>query len=651
MTRRRNSLLVFFIALSSLSFSQSNKNALNVAYFLKQFYDFSSLPKYEENTFCAEVSTYDRTGGNDDGFNGTYSFIRRNVDSSLVIFEQKGPGVINRIWTPTPSADTLDFYIDDTLQKSFSICYMDLFSGKVYPFVAPLCSNQLGGYYCYLPIPFSKFCRIVFKGKNTQFHQIGYRLYDASTTIKNFALPFNDDEKEALKKIEAAWKEPLSVLKNTDVVFTESKKQFIIKPSETITAFNSTTAGRITGFEIISQSTLDTIAKNIDLKITWDDDKQTAIYCPLADYFGYAFGKASMQGLMVGSDGKIHYSWFPMPYDKSAKIELIYRKATTNVELNNVALTTKVFVQNKKRDAATEGKFYATWNRENPVQTGKPYTMLDVKGKGHFAGVVLQAQGLKPGMTLFSEGDDSTVVDGETRFHGTGSEDFFNGGWYALLDRWNDAMSLPLSGCLGYSTALSGTGGYRYFINDKISFNTSLLQTIEHGPEHNLFPSDYTSVSYYYCDRNNAQTVIPSNDNTKIFIPDTLEFYPQITPSAMDENMSVYAKWDGPAKKMFYTISDESLLKFYFKDIPAGNYSVYINFDKGTDAAQFSVWQTQTQISGWIDAYSSSTEKFQTQKAGEVNINELNETISFRFKTTDKRNKFTLAKIVFVKNK
>ncbi len=646
--RRKNSLLIFFIALSSVSFSQSN--TLNVAYFLKQFYDFSLLPAYEENTYAAEVSTYDTTGGNDDGFNGTYSFIRRNADSSLIIFEQKGPGVVNRFWTPTPSIDTLDFYIDDTLQKSFSVCYMDLFSGKVYPFVAPLCNNQLGGYYCYLPIPFNKFCRIILRGKQTQFHQIGYRLFKDDVHVKSFLLAFSDDEKAALEKIKSAWQNTEAIIKNINGI-TSSQKTITLKPGETSVAFKSEGPGRIAGFEIISQSTLDTIAKNIDIKIIWDDDKQAAVYCPLADYFGYAFGKASMQGVMIGSDGKKHYSWFPMPYDKSAKIELIYRKTNNDTLLSGVTFLVKVYIQHKKRDALTEGKFYATWSHENPVATGKPFTMLDVKGKGHFAGVALQAQGLKSGMTIFFEGDDSTVIDGETRFHGTGSEDFFNGGWYALLDRWNDAMSLPLSGCLYYSTALSRAGGYRYFLNDKISFSKSFLQTIEHGPQHNLFPSDYTSVSYYYCDRNNTQNIIPSNNNTQIYKPDTLEFYPQITPSAMDGNMNMETKWDGPAKKMFYTISDESLLKFYFKNIPAGSYTVYINYDKGIDAAQFSVWQTQTQISGWIDAYASSTEKFQTQKAGEINITELNQTISFHFKTTVQRNKFSLSKIVFIKNK
>ena len=111
---------------------------------LRPFYDIASLPDYLDNTICGQVSSWDTTGGNDDGFSVKYSFIKRNSDSSLVIFDMKGSGVINRIWTPTPTADTLDFYIDNLNHPCFSISYVDLFSGKRYPFVAPLCGNQLG---------------------------------------------------------------------------------------------------------------------------------------------------------------------------------------------------------------------------------------------------------------------------------------------------------------------------------------------------------------------------------------------------------------------------------------------------------------------------------------------------------------------------
>ncbi len=152
-----------------------------------------------------QTSSYDRTGWNDDGFSGRFSFVRRNPDSSLVLFDEQGPGVINRIWTPTPTEDNLDFYIDDTTRPAFTIKYLDLFSGKVFPFVAPLCNNQLGGYYCYLPIPFQKRCMIVLRGKHNQFYQIGFRSYPKGTRVKNFDINFSTEEKAALQQLQSLW--------------------------------------------------------------------------------------------------------------------------------------------------------------------------------------------------------------------------------------------------------------------------------------------------------------------------------------------------------------------------------------------------------------------------------------------------------------
>ena len=148
--------LIFLCTLLCAATCMYSQKTITVVDELKNFYNISELPSYRSNTYSAQVSSYDTTGGNNDGFGGHYSFIRRNADSSLVIFDVKGTGVINRIWTPTPTRDTLDFYIDDAKQPTLSINYMDLFSGKVYPFVQPLCGNQLGGYYCYFPILFQK---------------------------------------------------------------------------------------------------------------------------------------------------------------------------------------------------------------------------------------------------------------------------------------------------------------------------------------------------------------------------------------------------------------------------------------------------------------------------------------------------------------
>jgi len=209
--RRHFPILALFLLIFSCrsdhpsAYDITDRKDHSLAEELKAFYDISLLPQYLDSTICAQVSSYDTTWKNDDGFSGTYSFVKRNKDSSLVIFKVKGGGVINRIWTPTPTSDTLDFFIDDDLKPSFSIAYIDLFSGKQFPFTEPLCGNQLGGYYCYTPIPFEKSCRIVSRGKKMQFHQIQYRLYERNAKIKSFSIDLNSEEKEALEKISYLW--------------------------------------------------------------------------------------------------------------------------------------------------------------------------------------------------------------------------------------------------------------------------------------------------------------------------------------------------------------------------------------------------------------------------------------------------------------
>ncbi len=301
---------------------------------LRTFYDVSLLPEYLDSTYCAQVSTYDTTGNNNDGFNGTYSFLRRNADGSLVIFDQKGSGVINRIWTPTPTEDTLDFFIDDTVRPAFSIRYLDLFSGKKYPFVAPLCGNQLGGYYCYLPIPFASGCKIVCRGKKMQFHQIQYRLYEKGSKVIPFKLDLREEEKESLEKIASLWnKENQTIHDFYPTRLMEKSKKFDIKPGETATILELDEGGRIAGIELSPANGFEGLTKCMDIKITWDDEKNPAVYCPVADFFGYAFGKPSMQSLLLGSRDNINYCYFPMPFDKSAKVELVFRNDPSSLQI------------------------------------------------------------------------------------------------------------------------------------------------------------------------------------------------------------------------------------------------------------------------------------------------------------------------------
>ena len=622
---------------------------------LSSFYDISQLPFYMSNTFSAQVSSYDITGGNDDGFSGKYSFIRRNADSSLVIFEVKGAGVINRIWTPTPTEDTLDFYIDGNSTPALSVKYSDLFSGKVAPFASPLCGNDLGGFYCYFPFLFNNGCRIVSRGKKMQFHQIGYRLFAPGAIVKSFSADLPVGYARALESISHLWTKTnrtFNDLRNMGLHLQPAEKlskQIELLPGKTETVFNSIKGGRIEGIEISPAAAFEDLNKLVDIEITWDDEKTPAVYCPLADFFGYAFGKPAMQSLLLGTNADVNYCYIPMPFDKKATIRLRYRNSGTSETASPIKINSTIYYSNTKRDTEKEGRLYASWNRV--ATDGQPHVFIKAKGRGHYIGTVLQAQGLNPGMTYFFEGDDSTVVDGTLRMHGTGSEDYFNGGWYALTDRWDGKLSLPLHGCLDYSLPFSRTGAYRFYLSDKISFEKNIFSSIEHGPSGNHVPVDYTSLGFYYADAAPAAVVVPTNELTKVYVPDTLIMYPQLMSATIENNISVKTAWkyNTGGLSYTYTADNESRLKIMIDEIPLGKYKLLADFVRNAEGAEFSVWMGQHNLSGWLSSNALAEQVEKNIFIANLERTASRNTISIHFKTSAGKDKLVLNRLIFIK--
>jgi len=615
------------------------QNSVNIKSELDKMINVSDLPKYIDAE-VKQFSSYDTTGNNDDGFSGKYSFIRKNTDSSLVIFEDKGAGVINRIWTPTPTNDIIDFYFDGSEKPSYSIKFSDLFSGKIYPFNLPLCGNQVGGYYCYFPIPYKNGCKLVFRGKKLEFYQIQYRNYGNKANVKTFDSNLSLEEKSALEKLSKAWQNiKTNVLADKNIQVIPVDKT--ISTEQTILLGSLNKPGHIVGFEIENAKQFENLNKQIDIKITWDNEHIPAVYMPLADFFGYAFGKTSMQSLINGTGNNVNYCYFPMPFDKNAKIELIYRKPDANIKSEPLQIKGRIYYSTIGRNPKNEGKFYAFWHRDMNAPLGKSHTFLQGYGRGHYVGTILQAQGLTPGMTLFFEGDDYTAVDGKMTIHGTGSEDYFNGGWYALLDRWDRKMSLPLHGSLDYSLPYSRTGGYRLFLSDKMPFKKSILHAIEHGPENNNKTADYTSVAFYYADKAISISEKPSNKNTGIYLPDTLMIYPQLMSFSSSGAVTI----DGNN----FIAKNGGQIRIDLQEIPIGKYKLYGDLETAPDGAEITFWQRQTRVSEPISFYSVEKKFKNPIFLCDVDINEFRNTVTLHFKNDKDKNRLNIHKLILVR--
>jgi hypothetical protein len=641
--------VIFLFAINLFSMHSFVSSAQNYKNEILKLARIDLLPQFQEDIISKQVSSYDTTGENNDGFDGTFSFLREE-NGTQVIADLKGPGIIHRIWTPTPSSDTIQFFFDGETKPRIERKFIDLFSGNQYPFKRPVVGNEVGGFYCYLPIPYKHSCKIVYKGK-MKFFQIQYSEVPQGRVLDSFSEKFSEAENEALESVIQLWENFGDNI--IDIVYPDRQevkfysKSLVIKPGQTLPIFNLKKGGRIIGIEITPGAELNSSIKDLILRTKWDNEPVAAINSPVADFFGYAFGTPSMKSLLAGVRGRTHYCYLPMPFDKKANLELEYLKSPMNNSAE-ILLNVKVYYSEKKR-MENEGKFYAEWRREKP-EIGKPYQLLKKEGRGHHVGTILQSQGLNPGMTVFFEGDDQCYIDGELRLHGTGSEDYFNGGWYAAPDLWDQGFSLPVHGCLSYSIPLARTGGFRFLTTDKLSFENDFYLTIEHGPVNNNLPVDYCSVAFYYCDTPPESNHLPVNEMLRqLETPTTLQYRLQMLPvKALSKGVSVtYGIHTDEATNRRYEVyrfdarqKDNTGLLAQFGEfvkveleVPAdGKYKLYMSYFKTPESGSFDVRQRQIPVKKGINSYAPTITFIEKDYIGDIDIEKGNNTITFLLK-------------------
>lgn len=604
---------------------------------VKQLMKIDLLPQYRHGQHMEQVSSYDRTGGNDDGFSGKYSYLRKEK-GNLVLAEFEGPGVVNRIWTPTPTEDTLLFYFDGEKTARLKIKFSDLFSGKVYPFVKPVCSNEIGGYYSYIPIPFKQSLKIVYQGEKIMFHQIQYRKLPG-LNVETWTGRFSESDRQLLSEVAGLWADITPTIQNyaagLSAGIQTEEKTFTIQPGEEVTFFDHSSAGRIAGFDIDGGTSFEGLYKDLLLSAKWDNEPVEAIHAPVADFFGYAYGKPAMRSMVMGRQGTTNYCYLPMPFDRSATMKLIYQKRE-GVQQNPLSVNVKVYYNNNKRDQKKEGKFYTVWRREKP-EIGTFHRFLHTKGKGHYVGTIHSAQGLRPGMTLFFEGDDSTSVDGRMRMHGTGSEDYYNGGWYALLDRWDRGISMPIHGSLDYSLPMNRTGAYRFFLSDKITFEKEIFHGMEHGEVGNNFPVDYTSVAFFYADQPLKERMEPTEALREVYLPSRHVYFPQLMEITPERGVQVILD-----RGLAITSFGKGAVRVMLTDVPEGKYRVLLNYHEGPKGADFQIWQRQNQLSDWISTKSGTDGYREGVHVGNILLTPQTNSITVHVRDNGKANLFEL---------
>ena len=211
---KASGISIILIILVFLTVNSCKSDSINFSSLLGEMTDRESITRFPNYTL-KQISSWDRTQTSpedqDTWFNNKdfgYS-IRKEVKNGrdeYVIMDASGPGCIVRIWIPLDnfSKRTVRIYIDEMEKPVIEENFNDLISGESFikePFAfissdernsvmqygLPVGHPKQMGADLYLPIPFSKSCKITLDD-NPFYYAISYRLYNPGTKVESFSM-------------------------------------------------------------------------------------------------------------------------------------------------------------------------------------------------------------------------------------------------------------------------------------------------------------------------------------------------------------------------------------------------------------------------------------------------------------------------------
>ena len=168
--------------------------------------------------------------------------------------------------------------------------------------------------------------------------------------------------------------------------------------------------------------------RNVILRMYWENSKVPSVEVPLSDFFGMAHGaKFFMNTSLISVQPSLGMNCdIPMPFSDHALITVTNE---TDVDIDWFFYQVDFTLGDKV--AADDGRFHASFNRENPTKYGRDFTIMETKdAKGVFLGCIVGIRPLTDGW--WGEGEVKIYMDGDTQYPticGTGIEDYFGAAW------------------------------------------------------------------------------------------------------------------------------------------------------------------------------------------------------------------------------
>lgn len=475
-------------------------------------------------------STYDRRGGNE-GADASH-FLYQLRDDFNVSLDVAGRGVLYfaryNHWHGSPwhyEVDGVDHIIKETATvdpvNAKALGRTTFIPEALFP--QPLAwtwSDTKGADLSWVPIPFEQSFRMAYSRTHYGTGYYIYHLYDRSAPLSrvirswDFQTPPDASLGELLRRSGNAPIPSPGSATSAAMGLKEKSGQARLAANESITLAKLSSAPAQIRAIRFSVATNDAIEfGRARLRITWDGRKDASVDAPVALFFGAGtfYNRDGREFLVKAFPVNVRYvsnrvdlaCYFPMPFFRSAKIELIGNGKT---DIENVHWS--VWHQPFKTSRTDVGYFHATY-RDHPIPAfGKDLELLDTRGvegsdfwSGNFVGTSF----------IFSHRGALTTLEGDPRFffddsqtpqaQGTGTEEWGGGG-----DYWGGRnMTLPLAGhpCGAVSAKEAKCpedqieSAYRFLLGDLMPFGQRAVIRLEHGAE-NKSTEHYQTLTYWY---------------------------------------------------------------------------------------------------------------------------------------------------------
>ncbi|MGO9383839.1 MAG: glycoside hydrolase family 172 protein [Mycobacterium sp.] len=483
------------------------------------------LPYLSADTRTLQVSSFDRSGGNfdlstgnDNGSGGCLA----SGGAGCIVAEDRGAGEIDSIWFTRDGGNVRAIgriRIDLDGQTVLDAPLQSLVDGALgAPFVWPLVANARqspGGDYIKVPMPYRQSMRISV-ATNLQYYHVDYRKFSTADGVTTFSP--SDPALDVIATLRAAG----TVDPKPAAPAAAHNHQVVDLPADGgVTIAESTGSGMISALRLQLPEPTDQLLAGLRLQIEFDG--QTMINSPLGEFFGAGLGTNKVQSLMFAAipqpAGPLSLSaWWPMPFARTAHITLVNTTGDPVPGIDSDVVTTP---DPQWAPALASGRagYFTARSHAGPTTLGQDWLFADEHGHGKFVGVSHTIRGARTKTSFsddapyFLEGAERVYTDGSAspQWYGTGTEDFYEGGWYFKNGtRYSD----PLTGQPDQRTATGGcadycVAAYRLMLADAIDYHSAIRFGIEHG-KRNMVQPDYSSTAFLYTQP--SDTITPSDD-------------------------------------------------------------------------------------------------------------------------------------------